>query len=150
MCGTIKALTAPARGSPNYPSVESGKWLDSNSNRRYDVGEYLHYNIIIANESTVALSALQVAERSGSVNSTTPDSGLLGQSEDYECNAFRQVQRNKNPESVSCQYVRSVYRWGPTVGTIFVILGGLLASRTRSRRASSRECVPYPGHQLTT
>lgn len=108
----IKALTTLAHLSPNHPSVESGKWRDEDSNGRHDAGEYVYYSIIVANEGTVTLSAVEIADTSGSVICSMPDSGLLEQGAHSECNAFRQVRYRQ-----SCVSVRQMFAFYTRLGS---------------------------------
>lgn len=74
-------------------SVESGTWEDDDGSELADNGETVSYVAVVKNEGTVTLGALTVVDVRAGMICEEPESGLLGQGEEYECRGSSQVRQ---------------------------------------------------------
>ncbi len=76
-----------------HPSVESGTWNDSDGSEYADAGEVVWYVAVVKNEGTVTLGTLVVLDVRAAMVCEEPESGLLGQGEEYQCTGSTQVNK---------------------------------------------------------
>lgn len=73
-------------------AVETGGWLDTDSSRYPDEGEFVLYKIVVRNGGTVTLQDIVVTDTSGDVQCRdSASSDVLDVGEWYTCMASRQV-----------------------------------------------------------
>lgn len=77
-----------------HTSVESGTWEDDDGSEWADSGESVSYVAVVKNEGTVTLGTLTVVDVRAGMICEAPDSGLLGQGEEYVCRGSSQVGKN--------------------------------------------------------
>ena len=75
------------------PSVEWGTWNDTDGSKWADAGEVVSYVAVVKNEGTVTLGTLIVVDVRAAMVCAEPESGLLGQGEEYECRGSTQVHK---------------------------------------------------------
>lgn len=80
-----------------HPSVESGTWNDSDGSEYADAGEVVSYVAVVKNEGTVTLGTLAVVDVRAAMVCDEPESGLLGQGEEYQCIGSIQVTSTHSP-----------------------------------------------------
>lgn len=73
------------------PSVESGTWEDSDGSECANAGENVSYLAVVKNEGIITLGSLNVEDVRAGMNCEEPESGLLGQGEEYKCRGSSQV-----------------------------------------------------------
>lgn len=80
------------RGHRPVAAVETGWWTDSDDSDYPDAGEEMSYAIVVANEGTVTLLDVNVADTSGDVlcDETVP-LAVLKVGSSFHCTASRQV-----------------------------------------------------------
>lgn len=100
-----------------YTSVESGTWEDDDGSELADDGETVSYAAVVKNEGTVTLATLSVVDVRAGMICEAPDSGLLGQGEEYVCRGSSQVgnQPKGQPSSPALHFQTSLFSIFPHV-----------------------------------
>ena len=75
-------------------SVEEGKLIDGNDNGWADEGEVVSYVAVVKNKGSVTLANLTVVDPRTNMTCKEPESGLLGQGEEYECTGSTKVRQH--------------------------------------------------------
>ncbi|CAM9789547.1 unnamed protein product, partial [Ectocarpus sp. 6 AP-2014] len=75
--------------------VESGTWEDADGSECANAGENVSYLAVVKNEGIITLGALNVEDVRADMKCEEPESGLLGQGEEYKCRGSSQVTQDE-------------------------------------------------------